>query len=78
MPDRRNRSDGPRSVSAQEKMKRHILFTLGAFFALLCLLTGRAELSYADKEEISSVQIAFAADLHYISPKLTDKGPLFQ
>ena len=59
-------------------MKRRILFTLGAFFALLCLLTGRAELSYADKEEISSVQIAFAADLHYISPKLTDKGPLFQ
>ena len=59
-------------------MKRRILITLGAFFALLCLVTGRAELSYAENEEKYSVKIAFAADLHYISPKLTDKGPLFQ
>ena len=59
-------------------MNKRILFFSLAVFALLCLMTGRAELSYADKEDTGSVQIAFATDLHYISPKLTDKGPLFQ
>ena len=59
-------------------MNRRLLTVSAAFLVLLCLMTGRAELSYADKEETSSVQIAFATDLHYLSPKLTDKGPLFQ
>ena len=59
-------------------MKKRTLITSAALFILLCLMIGRAEISYADKEDTCSVQIAFATDLHYLSPKLTDKGSLFQ
>ena len=57
--------------------RRGVIISLN-LFVLLCLMIGRAEFSFADKEETSSVKIAFATDLHYLSPKLTDKGSLFQ
>ena len=59
-------------------MNRRLLKTSIVMFALLCLIVGRAEFVSADKEETAPVKIAFATDLHYISPKLTDKGSLFQ
>ena len=59
-------------------MNRRILITSGTIFVLLCLMIGRAEFSFADKGENNSLHIAFASDIHYLSPKLTDKGSLFR